>query len=267
MAHFLNDVVTYEKRGQVAVITLNRPTVLNALNIQMHTELAGVWDDFEADEQILVGVLTGAGSKAFSVGQDLKELAQRTSTGARGPSIGSRGQGYPRLTERFGMSKPLVARVNGYAFGGGFELALACDLIIASEHAEFALPEARHGLIPGAGGVFRLLRQIPTKTAMGYLLTGRRITAQRGYDLGFVNEVATSQGLDSAVEGYVADILACAPLSIRAIKQISASSAHLSLPRAFSTRYPSEEQRRISADSREGPLAFAQRRPPIWSGR
>src|SRR3569833_1092324 len=153
--------VRYEKRGQVAYVTLDRPEVLNAMNLAMHEALAEIWDDFERDDSLRVGVLTGAGPRSFSVGQDLKELAERARAGgSTHSSFGSRGKpGWPRLTERFERSKPLLARVNGYAYGGGFELALACDLIVAARHAAFALPEPKLGLIAGAGGVFRLSRQ------------------------------------------------------------------------------------------------------------
>lgn len=129
-----------------------------------------MWDDFERDDDVWVAVLTGCGDRSFSVGQDLKELVARTESGAPATSFGSRGRpGWPRLTERFALTKPVVARVNGFALGGGFELALACDIIVAAAHATFALPEARLGLMAGAGGVFRLTRQMPFKSAMGYL--------------------------------------------------------------------------------------------------
>jgi dehydration protein DpgD len=267
MAAPRSNVVLFEKRGAIAWITLNRPEKLNALNEETHAELARIWDAFEADDELRVGVLTGAGSKSFSVGQDLKELVARTQEGAHSSSFGNRGAGWPRLTERFELSKPLIARVNGYAFGGGFELALACDLIVAAQEAEFALPEARLGLIAGAGGLFRLTRQIPLKAAVGYLMTGRRISAQRGYELGFINEVVPSNELDHAVERWIADILACAPLSLRSIKEVAAKSATLSLKDAFQAHYVWEDRRRHSGDCREGPLAFVERRAPTWSGR
>jgi dehydration protein DpgD len=262
-----DEAVLFEKRGAVAWITLNRPAALNALNEQVHVQLARVWDALESDDEIRVGVLSGAGSKAFSVGQDLKELVARTKDGAESSSFGNRGPGWPRLTERFDLSKPLIARVNGYALGGGFELALACDLIIAAQEALFALPEAKLGLIAGAGGLFRLTRQIPFKAAMGYLMTGRHISAQRGYELGFVNEVVPAEELDDAVERWIADILACAPLSLRAIKEASGKSQTLSLEEAFGAHYDWEERRRRSHDCREGPLAFVERRPPHWLGK
>jgi crotonobetainyl-CoA hydratase/dehydration protein DpgD len=260
--------VRYEKRGHAAYITLDRPAVLNAMDLAMHASLAAVWDDFERDDDVWVGVLTGAGDRAFSVGQDLKELVRRVDSGEPPTSFGSRGNpGWPRLTERFTLSKPVVARVNGYAFGGGFELVLACDIAIAAEHATFALPEAKLGLVAGAGGVFRLSRQLPLKTAMGHLMTGRPLSAARAYELGLVNDVVPADRLDDCVDGWVDDILRCAPLAVRAVKEAASSSAHLSLPQAFATRYVWEEQRVRSQDAREGPLAFVEKRPPKWQGR
>jgi enoyl-CoA hydratase/carnithine racemase len=238
------------------------------MDVRMHEELGRVWDDFEQDDELWLGVLTGAGDRAFSVGQDLKELVERTCAGVPPTTFGSRGgPGWPRLTERFGLRKPVIARVNGYAFGGGFELALACDIIVAAEQASFALPEAKLGLIPGAGGLFRLTRQIPFKIAMGYLMTGRRLNAQRAYELGLVNEVVPGAELDSCVERWVKDILRCAPLSVRAVKQVSLDSIHLSLHDAFHARYEAEDARRKSDDCREGPLAFVEKRSPNWAAR
>lgn len=259
--------VRYEKNGHVANITLDRPHALNALDLRTHAELAAIWSDFERDDNLWLGVLTGSGERAFSVGQDLKELVKRTEEGAAPSSFGSAGgSGFPRLTERFSLSKPLIARVNGYALGGGFELALACDIIVAAEHAEFALPEAKLGLIAGAGGVFRLTRQLPSKTAMGYLMTGRRMSAARAYQLGLVNEVAPMAELDACVDGWVEDLLRCAPLSLRAIKEVAQKSATMPLEQAFHSHYEWEDKRRASADCLEGPRAFVERRPPDWKG-
>jgi dehydration protein DpgD len=210
-------------------------------------------------------VLTGAGERAFSVGQDLKELVERIEAGVSPSTFGSRGlPGWPRLTERFSLSKPIMARVNGYAFGGGFELALACDIIIAAEQASFALPEAKLGLVPGAGGLFRLTRQIPFKIAMGHLMTGRDMSAARAYELGLVNQVVPPKQLDDCVERWVKDILYCSPLAVRALKQVGLASAQLPLEAAFATRYGAEELRRLGEDWQEGPLAFLQKRIPNW---
>ncbi|MCH0561481.1 enoyl-CoA hydratase-related protein [Streptomyces sp. MUM 16J] len=134
--------VRYEKKDHVAYVTLDRPAVLNAMNLRMHEELARIWDDVESDDEMRVAVLAGAGDRAFCVGQDLRERAELDRQGVPASTIGSRGMpGWPRLTERFALSKPVVARVQGYALGGGFELALACDLVIAADTAVFALPD------------------------------------------------------------------------------------------------------------------------------
>ncbi|MFJ2604292.1 enoyl-CoA-hydratase DpgD [Streptomyces sp. NPDC087425] len=261
--------VRYEKTGRVARVTLDRPEVLNAMDLRTHEELAEIWDDFEADDELWVAVLSGAGTRAFSVGQDLKELSARNSAGEAGTAtFGSRGRpGWPRLTERFGLSKPVVAKVRGYALGGGFELALACDLVIASHDAVFALPEAKLGLMAGAGGVFRLTRQLPWKTAMGHLLTGRPLSAERAFALGLVNEVVAPEELDDCAESWVSDLVRCAPLSVRAIKEAATVSATMPLEQAFATRYPWEERRTHSADAVEGPRAFVEKRPPRWQAR
>ena len=260
--------VRYERDGHVARVTLNRPAARNAMDLAMHEELALVWDDFEQDDELWVAVLTGAGDRAFSVGQDLKELTARTEAGVAEPAThGSRGKpGWPRLTERFDLSKPVIGRVNGHAYGGGFELALACDIVIAADHATFALPEARLGLVPGAGGVFRLTRQAPYRIALGHLLTGRVMSVGRARELGLVNEVVPSGQLDACVDGWVQDVLRCAPLSVRAIKEAAAVSATLPLERAFATRYVWEERRMHSADAAEGPRAFVGKREPVWTG-
>jgi len=260
--------VIYSKQGRVAYVTLNRPHVLNAMNLLTHERLAEIWDDFEADDELWLAVLSGAGDRAFCVGQDLKDLASSLREGGTQPSsFGSLGKpGWPRLTERFDLSKPIIAKVQGFALGGGFELALACDIIVAADNAVFGLPEARLGLISGAGGVFRLTRQLSFKTAMGYLLSGRRMPAERAYELGLVNEIVPAEQLDQATDRWIADILSCAPLSVRAIKQVALASATLPLDEAFTTQYSWENKRMSSEDAKEGPIAFSEGRPPNWRG-
>ena len=251
----------------MARVTLNRPAVLNAMDLRMHAELAEVWDEAERDDAVRLVVLTGAGERAFSVGQDLKERARLDEAGAAATSFGSRGlPGWPRLTERFGFSKPVLARVRGYALGGGFELVLACDLVIAGESALFALPEVGLGLIPGAGGAFRLARQLPLKAAMGYLLTGRRMTAAQALGFGLVNEVVPDTELDACVDRWTADLLRGAPLAQRALKEAVLRSVDLPLEDAFTASYHWENVRRASRDAKEGPRAFAERRDPVWRG-
>ncbi|MEO3811631.1 enoyl-CoA-hydratase DpgD [Sphaerisporangium sp. B11E5] len=260
--------VRYEKKDHVARVTLDRPEVLNAMDTRTHEELAAIWDDVEADDEVRVAVLAGAGDRAFCVGQDLRERDRLHREGVPPTSFGSRGQpGWPRLTDRFTLSKPVVARVHGYALGGGFELALACDLVIASGEAVFGLPEARLGLVPGAGGVFRLVRQMPQKAAMGYLLTGRRMDAATALRYGLVNEVVPADRLDECVAEWTDDLVRSAPLSVRAIKEAALRSVDMPLERAFTAEYPWEERRRRSTDAIEGVRAFAEKRDPIWAGR
>jgi len=260
--------VRYEKDGHIARVTIDRPKVLNAMDLRTHEELAAIWDDAEADDAIRLVVLTGAGDRAFSVGQDLHETARLNAAGTAPTTFGSRGRpGWPRLTERFGFSKPILARVDGYALGGGFELVLACDIVVASERSVFALPEARLGLVPGAGGAFRLARQLPLKTAMGLLLTGRRLSAPAAAELGLVNDVVPAADLDACVEVWAADLLRSAPLAVRAIKEAVLRSVDMPLEAAFSATYEWERRRMLSEDAVEGPRAFSEGREPVWRGR
>ncbi len=162
--------------------------------------------------------------------------------------------------------KPIIARVNGFALGGGLELALACDIIVAADHVELGLPEPRRGLIAGAMGVHRLPRHIPYHVAMGHLLTGRPLSAARAYDLGLVNEVMPYAELDRAVDAWVADILACSPVAVRATKQSALNALHLPRREAQTLVAPWEARRRASLDAKEGPRAFSEKRAPRWSG-
>ncbi len=171
------------------------------------------------------------------------------------------------INERWHFPKPLIAMVNGYALGGGLELAMSCDIIVCADHAELGLPEPRRGLIAGGVGVHRLPRQIGLKPAMGYLLTGRHMSAARAYELGLVNEVVPLGALREKVEGWLRDILRCAPLAVRATKEASMRGLAHPLPQAYYTQYESERVRLGSADTLEGPRAFAEKRVPIWQGR
>lgn len=258
----------YEKKGHVAYVTITRPEVLNALHPPANEELDRVWDDFAADDDLWIAVLTGEGDRAFSAGNDLKYTAEMSRLPAeQRPRFTFPKGGFGGLTHRFDLFKPIVARVNGYALGGGFELALACDIIVAAEHAEFGLPEPRRGLIAGALGVHRFPRQAPLKAAMGYMLTGRHFSAQRAYELGIANEVVPLAELDAAVERWVEDILRCAPLSVRATKECAMRGLDMPLPEAATARFEWEVRRRQSEDAIEGPRAFAERREPQWKGR
>ncbi|WMO16053.1 enoyl-CoA hydratase-related protein [Pseudoalteromonas piscicida] len=258
--------VLYSKHDGVAEITLNRPEALNALDLDVHQALASIWLDLEADPSVRVAVLQGAGERAFSVGQDLKETAALNEQGVAPSSYGSRGRaGYPRLTERFDITKPIIAKVNGYALGGGFELALACDIIVASSNAVFGLPEAQRGMIPGAGGVFRLMRQLPCKVAMGYLLSGRNLSAKKAYEFGLVNELAETNELDQVVASWTADLLRASPLSLSSIKEAGYCSMDMSLPACFQTEFTAEKKRLAGTDYIEGPRSFSEKRQPDWA--
>ena len=253
-----------ERDGRLLLVTIDRPERMNALHWMANEELAAVFDEFEADPELWVAILTGAGDRAFSAGNDLKYQA----TEAKGELREGPASGFAGLTARYGMAKPVIAAVNGVAMGGGFEIALACDLIVASTNAVFALPEPRVGLAALAGGLHRLPRQIGMKQAMGMLLTGRRVSAEEGQRLGFVNEVVAPGELMAAARRWAEQILECSPLSVRATKQAALQGLrHASVEDAMNDRYPAIGTLLASQDFVEGPLAFAQKRPPRWSGR
>jgi enoyl-CoA hydratase/carnithine racemase len=261
----MTDPILLHRDGAVATLTINRPAALNAMDSRAHLMLSDALDVLATDDALRVIVLTGAGEQAFSVGRDLKEMA--ISDPGELAVIENRWRSVTRLTDRFDYPKPIIAKVRGLALGGGFELALACDLIICADDASFALPEPKRGLIPFAGGVHRLPRKLPPTVAMGHLLTGRSIDAARAYALGLVNEVVPAATLDESVKDWIDDIIACAPLAIRSIKECVVRGMDRPLRDAMSATYPAEESRRASQDSLEGPRAFAEKRPPIWTGR
>ena len=255
--------VTVEKDGPITTVTLNRPEVMNALHRDAHFELDEVFNDFAADDSQWVAIVTGAGERAFSAGNDLKHQAG-------GGKMGSPPSGFAGLTSRFDLTKPLIAAVNGVAMGGGFEIALACDLIVASDNAIFALPEPRVGLAALAGGLHRLPRAIGLKRAMGMILTARRVSAAEGQALGFVNEVVAPGDLMDAAKRWANLIAECSPMSIRASKEavlkgLDAPSLEAALK--GQNKYEAVAALYASADFVEGPRAFAEHRPPQWKGR
>jgi len=257
------EFIKVEREGPLTVVTLNRPEVMNALHSPAHFELHEAFDAFAADPDQWVAIVTGAGERAFSAGNDLKHQAS-------GGKMESPASGFAGLTTRFDLTKPLIAAVNGVAMGGGFEIALACDIILASQSAVFALPEPRVGLAALAGGLHRLPRAIGTKRAMGMILTGRRVTAAEGQELGFVNEVTAPAALMDAARQWAAQIIELSPMSIRASKQaVYQGLDEPSLEAAIKgqNRYPAVAALYRSDDFREGPLAFSQKRPPVWKGR
>jgi len=251
-----------EKEGHLLVVRINRPEVMNSLHPAANCEMAQAFDDFGQDPELWVAIVTGVGERAFCAGNDLKYQA------SGGDMSGQPKSGFGGLTARYELDKPVIAAVNGVAMGGGFEIALACDLIIAAQGALFALPEPRVGLAAAAGGMHRLPRQIGLKNAMGMLLTGRRVSAEEGQRLGFVNEVVAPGKVLDAARAWAGQILECAPLSVRASKQCAMQGLDAaSLAEAVSGRYGAFHAMLKSADFVEGPKAFAEKRPPRWQGR
>jgi crotonobetainyl-CoA hydratase len=237
---------------------------MNAVDAATEEELETIWREIEARDDISCVVLTGAGERAFCAGADLK--------GGSGSSgldywAASRESGFGGLAFRRSLDVPVIARVNGFALGGGFEMVLGCDIVIAAETARFGLPEARVGRMPLDGGMVLLQRKIAFNRAMAVMLTGRQFSAVEMAGFGIVNEVVSCAELDTTVDRWVADIVACAPLSLRAIKQTVNRTGHLSPAEAQALRTPALVKALQSEDALEGVAAFQQKRAPVWQGR
>lgn len=257
----MGEFCTTETEGHVLVVTINRPDVMNALHWPANQELSDVFDAFVANDDQWIAIITGAGDRAFSAGNDLKYQAA-------GNELKIVPKGFGGLTSRFDNTKPVIAAVNGVAMGGGFEIVLACDIVVASDKALFALPEPRVGLAALAGGMQRLPREIGLKRAMGMMLTGRRVSAEEGKELGFVNEVVPHGDLMAAAKRWADQILECGPLSVRASKEVAYQSMSMaSLEESMQARYPSIDTLMKSSDWVEGPKAFAEKRKPNWQGK
>jgi enoyl-CoA hydratase/carnithine racemase len=254
----------YEKKGHIAYITINRPEVMNALHYDANVELGEIFNDFKQDDESWVAIFTGAGERAFSAGNDLKATAAAT---ARGEKLSDKPVIFGGITSGFECYKPIIAAVNGFALGGGFELALACDIIIAAEHARFGLPEPRVGLIAAAGGMHRLPAQIPLKLAMGMMLTGKQITAQEAYRFGLVNEVVPGTEIMAVAERWANEILECSPVSVRLTKEAVYAGLTYSVEEAMKLDRPRLKRLLESEDFVEGPKAFSEKRKPQWTGR
>jgi enoyl-CoA hydratase/carnithine racemase len=249
------------QEGRVTIVTIEREAAYNALHVEAHRELQAIFDAFAADDEQWVAIITGAGPKSFCAGNDLKLVPELSR------DITPR-SGFGGLTDRHDLNKPVIAAVNGIAMGGGFEIALACDLIIAHESAVFALPEPRVGLAALAGGIQRLVLDIGLKRALSLLLTGRRVTATEGKDLGFVAEVVSGDVLDAA-KAWAGMIVECSPLSVRATKEAALRDIAPVLSTALTKEwdYPAMAEMLSSSDAAEGPRAFAEKRKPTWVGR
>jgi enoyl-CoA hydratase len=251
------DAVLTDISDGIIVITINRPDAKNAVNKAVAEGVAAALEQLDSDENLRVGIITGAGG-TFCSGMDLKGFL-------KGESPVVKDRGFAGLTMA-PPEKPLIAAVDGYALAGGMEVALACDLIVASSDAKFGIPEVKRGLVAGAGGLIRMPRQIPPRLAMQYSLTGEFISAQRAYDIGLINLVAEGDALDAAID-LARQINENGPLAVKVSKQIVATQAEWSKDEMW------DEQQKLMApifgseDAREGAAAFAEKRKPEWKGR
>ena len=252
-----------EKKDKILIVTINRPEVYNAVHPPLSRELDEIWNDFLKDPDLWVAILTGAGEKAFSAGNDLKYSAQAAQYRVNQPASGFAG-----LTNRFDRTKPIIAAVNGFAMGGGMETALSCDIIIASENAKFALPEVKVGFFAAAGGVQRLSRQIGKKAAVEIMLTGRSVGAEEALALGIANEVVSQEKLlEKAIE-KAALIASNCPSSVKASMEALNHMDQLEeIPIALEKSYEIIDVLRNTEDHKEGVAAFVEKRAPNWKNK
>jgi enoyl-CoA hydratase len=250
--------VLTERRDRVLVITLNRPDQRNAVNAAVAEGIAAALDELDADAELSIGVITGAG-KGFCAGMDLKAFVAGES-----PYAGDRG--FAGITQRASV-KPLIAAVEGFAVAGGLEVALSCDLIVAAQGARLGIPETKRGLVAAGGGLLRLPRVLPRNVAMEMALTGEPISAERGHELGLVSRLAEpGKALDSALE-LAGQIAQNGPLALAASKRILTESADWPDAEFFERQGQIAGPVMASEDAREGSTAFAQKRAPVWKGR
>jgi crotonobetainyl-CoA hydratase len=259
------ECVRIERRGATLELTIDRPKA-NAIDSATSRAMGEAFVAFRDDPALRVAIVTGAGDRFFSAGWDLKAHV----AGDPGKPEDFGAGGFAGLTELFDLDKPVIAAVNGYAAGGGFELALACDLIVAAPEARFSLPEVKRGLVPDAGGIFRLSRRAPDGIARELLLTGGSIDATHAARWGIVNRVVERERLVAEARALAAEIEAAAPLATRAVKAILSATERMTVEAAFSAlrdgSIPAYDRAMASADAEEGPRAFAEGREPAWRG-
>jgi enoyl-CoA hydratase/carnithine racemase len=255
------DEVLRERRGHIEILTINRPEARNAINGAVSRAMSSTMDALADDDDCWVVILTGSGDKAFSAGMDLKAF----SSGEGGDIMGARG-GFGGLTQR-DFPKPLIAAVNGSALAGGLEIMLSCDLVVTADHAVFGIPEAKRGLIAGAGGLIRLPKRLPIAVAYELAMTGDPIDAARAYALGLVNQVVPGASvLDEAI-ALAERIAANAPLAVRYSKSVMKRAAELPEADGWKVNQDAVNVVFSSADAQEGPLAFAEKREARWQGK
>jgi enoyl-CoA hydratase len=251
------DVVLVKREGAVMTITINRPRVRNAVDLRTAAGISRALDELHASDRLLAGIITGAGG-TFCVGADLKALA-------RG-ELPRTERGFAGICRR-PPAKPVIAAVEGFALGGGTEVALACDLVVAARTASFGLPEVKRGLIASAGGLLRLPGRIPYHIAMELILTGAPLPAERAERLGLVNQLTEHGEALAGARELAQAITANGPLAVTAAKRVVVESASWAPAEMFDRQEPIFEQVKSSADAREGAAAFAERRAPVWQGR
>ncbi|MFC1984785.1 enoyl-CoA hydratase/isomerase family protein [Chloroflexota bacterium] len=253
-------VVNYDKEGRIAIFTINRPDAMNALNDEVHKELSEAMIDFRDNPDLWVGIITGAGEKAFSAGQDIK--------GFRSVPVGEGGgESVVAYNVADKIWKPFIAAINGYALGGGLELALTCDIRIAVERARLGQPEVNIGFMPGAGGTQRLPRFIPRTMAAEMLLTGRYIDAQEAYRIGLVNRVVPQDQLMPTAKEIAETICQKGPLGVRATKEAMIRGYSMTLEEGLQLEKELSDRLRNTEDFIEGTRAFAEKRPPAYKAK
>jgi enoyl-CoA hydratase len=255
----MSDAVLYEVREDgIAIITINRPETRNCLSKDVREGLRAAWARFDADGAARIAILTGAGNTAFCAGGDLKEMVE---TGLKTPPRDM----FPVPYENITLTKPTIAAVNGVAFAGGWMIAQACDLCVASTEAKFAITEVKVGR--GSPWAAPLIHMIPQRIYMEIVLTGRPISAQRAYEIGLVNRLAEPGAVLDAAIALAQDVLEGAPLSVAAARETVMLSTEMGRAAAIDAAYAAHEAAYNSADAQEGPRAFSEKRKPVWKGR
>lgn len=256
--------VLFQLENGVARITIDRPERMNAVDAKTDEALNKIWADIEANDAVRCVVLTGSGDRAFSAGADLKSDNEKSGLEYW---ASTNVNGFGGISTRQSLTIPVIARVNGLALGGGMEMVLGCDIVIAAEDARFGLPEAKVGRLPLTGGMLMLQRLIPEKIAAGLMMTGRMMSSQEALSYGLVNAIVPISDLDAEVDKWVSEIISCAPLSLKAIKQSIRQTRHLPLSETRSLMLPETMAALVSEDANEGVTAFREKRQPHWQGR